>query len=160
MPPEASLKGPVPRQGARRSTGRRRIGWRKSRPRSQYRRSISDGGQFTGVLELAVISSVDDVEHPDWSALRRRRVLALWSAAEAEPTRTDTAEHLDQLISHDPLALIVAEDAGSLVGTVVTGWDGWRARSTDWSSLPRIAVSVWAAAYSKRRSHGLPRSVR
>jgi len=43
-------------------------------------------------------------------------VLALWSAAEAEPTHTDTAEHLDQLISHDPLALIVAEDDGTLVG--------------------------------------------
>jgi ribosomal protein S18 acetylase RimI-like enzyme len=53
-------------------------------------------------------------------------VLALWSAAEAEPTHTDTAEHLDQLISHDPLALIVAEDDGTLVGTVVAGWDGWR----------------------------------
>jgi ribosomal protein S18 acetylase RimI-like enzyme len=53
-------------------------------------------------------------------------VLALWSAAEAEPTHTDTAEHLDQLISHDPLALIVAEDDGTLVGTVIAGWDGWR----------------------------------
>ena len=48
-------------------------------------------------------------------------VLALWSAAEAEPTHTDTAEHLDELISHDPLALIVAEDDGTLVGTVIAG---------------------------------------
>lgn len=62
-------------------------------------------------------------------------VLALWSTAEAEPTHTDTAEHLDQLISHDPLALIVAEDAGSLVGTVVAGWDGWR------GSIYRLVVT-------------------
>ena len=62
-------------------------------------------------------------------------VLALWSAAEAEPTHTDTAEHLDQLISHDPLALIVADDDGSLVGTVVAGWDGWR------GSIYRLVVA-------------------
>ena len=62
-------------------------------------------------------------------------VLALWSAAEAEPTHTDSAEHLDQLISHDPLALIVADDDGSLVGTVVAGWDGWR------GSIYRLVVA-------------------
>lgn len=63
------------------------------------------------------------------------RVLALWSTAEAEPTHTDTAEHLNQLIRHDPLALIVAEDDGFLVGTVVAGWDGWR------GSIYRLVVA-------------------
>jgi ribosomal protein S18 acetylase RimI-like enzyme len=62
-------------------------------------------------------------------------VLALWSAAEAEPTHTDTAEHLGQLISHDPFALIVAEDEGLLVGSVVAGWDGWR------GSIYRLVVA-------------------
>jgi ribosomal protein S18 acetylase RimI-like enzyme len=62
-------------------------------------------------------------------------VLALWALAGAEPTHTDTAEHLEQLISHDSFALIVAEDDGALVGTVVAGWDGWR------GSIYRLVVA-------------------
>jgi GNAT superfamily N-acetyltransferase len=62
-------------------------------------------------------------------------VLALWSAAEAEPTHTDTTEHLGQLIRHDPFALFVAKDEGLLVGSVVAGWDGWR------GSIDRLVVA-------------------
>lgn len=53
-------------------------------------------------------------------------VLALWAAAEAEPTHTDDSQSLGKLIAHDPAALIVAEDSGSIVGSVIAGWDGWR----------------------------------
>ena len=53
-------------------------------------------------------------------------VLALWTAAEAEPTHTDDSESLGKLIEHDAHALIVAEENGSLVGSVIAGWDGWR----------------------------------
>ena len=61
--------------------------------------------------------------------------LSLWKAAGAEPTHTDTAEHLTSLITYDPLALIVAEDDDRLVGTVVAAWDGWR------GSIYRLAVA-------------------
>jgi ribosomal protein S18 acetylase RimI-like enzyme len=61
-------------------------------------------------------------------------VLALWRDAGAEPTHTDDAGSLGQLISRDPSALIVAEEAGHLVGTVIAGWDGWR------GSIYRLAV--------------------
>ena len=53
-------------------------------------------------------------------------VLALWAVAEAEPTHTDDSESLGKLIAHDAGALIVAEDGGSLVGSIIAGWDGWR----------------------------------
>jgi ribosomal protein S18 acetylase RimI-like enzyme len=53
-------------------------------------------------------------------------VLALWSNADAEPTRTDDADSLELLLRHDPGSLLVAEVDGRLVGTVVSGWDGWR----------------------------------
>ena len=53
-------------------------------------------------------------------------VLALWSEAEAEPTHTDDAASLRRLLRHDPGSLLVAELDGRLVGTVVSGWDGWR----------------------------------
>ena len=61
-------------------------------------------------------------------------VLALWREA-AAPTSTDTPASLRGLMQHDAGALIVAEVAGELVGTVVAGWDGWR------GSVYRLAVA-------------------
>jgi len=54
-------------------------------------------------------------------------VLALWAAADAEPTVTDDADSIRCLIRHDPDALLVAEQDGRLVGTLIATWDGWRA---------------------------------
>ncbi len=53
-------------------------------------------------------------------------VLLLWAESDAEPTRTDDIASLQRLIIHDPAALIVAEEDGRLVGSVIAGWDGWR----------------------------------
>lgn len=53
-------------------------------------------------------------------------VLLLWAESAAEPTHTDDVPSLQKLIIHDPAALIVAEDDGRLVGSVIAGWDGWR----------------------------------
>ena len=61
-------------------------------------------------------------------------VLALWREAEATPTRTDDLAGLETLLAHDPGALLVADDGGLLVGTVIAGWDGWR------GTLHRLAV--------------------
>jgi ribosomal protein S18 acetylase RimI-like enzyme len=61
-------------------------------------------------------------------------VLTLWRHA-AEPTSTDSAEALDGLLRRDPGALIVAEEDGRIVGSVVAGWDGWR------GAIYRLAVA-------------------
>jgi ribosomal protein S18 acetylase RimI-like enzyme len=53
-------------------------------------------------------------------------VLGVWRDAEAEPTTTDDPERVRRLMTADADALIVAEDDGRLVGTVIAGWDGWR----------------------------------
>ena len=53
-------------------------------------------------------------------------VLQLWVASAAEPTHTDDVESLTALVVHDPSALIVAEADGSIVGSVIAAWDGWR----------------------------------
>ena len=53
-------------------------------------------------------------------------VLRLWVAAGAEATHTDDLESLSALVAHDPSALIVAEEDGSIVGSVIAAWDGWR----------------------------------
>ncbi len=70
-----------------------------------------------------------------------RSVLRLWAEAGAEPGHTDDVESLAKLIVRDPGALIVADDDGRLVGSVIAGWDGWR------GSIYRLVV-----APSDRRS--------
>jgi len=61
-------------------------------------------------------------------------VLALWRAADAEPSVTDDALSLRALIAHDRDALIVADRAGAIIGSIVAGFDGWR------GNLYRLAV--------------------
>jgi ribosomal protein S18 acetylase RimI-like enzyme len=53
-------------------------------------------------------------------------VLALWRSAGSVPSVTDRADALAALLSHDPGALLVAVEDGTLVGSLVVGWDGWR----------------------------------
>ncbi len=71
-------------------------------------------------------------------------VLAFWQEA-AEPTSTDSADALADLLRRDPDALIVAEVGGGIVGSVIAGWDGWR------GSIYRLAVAP------DHRRHGLGR---
>jgi ribosomal protein S18 acetylase RimI-like enzyme len=72
-------------------------------------------------------------------------VLRLWRDAEAAPTHTDDPESIEQLIAHDPGALILAETDGRIVGSVIAAWDGWR------GSIYRLAV------VPEERRHGLGR---
>jgi ribosomal protein S18 acetylase RimI-like enzyme len=62
-------------------------------------------------------------------------VLALWVESGAEPTHTDDVESLITLLARDPSALLLAEEDGAVIGTVIAAWDGWR------GSIYRLAVS-------------------
>jgi ribosomal protein S18 acetylase RimI-like enzyme len=53
-------------------------------------------------------------------------ILDVWREADAEPTVTDEPERLRHLMAADVDALILAEDGGRLVGTVIAAWDNWR----------------------------------
>lgn len=68
-------------------------------------------------------------------------VLRLWAAAGAEPSHTDDVRSLRRLVEHDPSALLVAEEDGAIVGSVIAGFDGWR------GSIYRLVVEP-----SRRRS--------
>jgi ribosomal protein S18 acetylase RimI-like enzyme len=70
-------------------------------------------------------------------------VLRLWRDADAEPTHTDNLDSLVRLVERDPSALLIAEDAGVVVGSVIAAWDGWR------GSIYRLAVAP------THRRHGL-----
>ncbi|MFP5020104.1 GNAT family N-acetyltransferase [Pseudonocardia phyllosphaerae] len=63
-------------------------------------------------------------------------VLALWAeAAENADRPVDRHEAVARLLERDPEALLLAVDPrGAVVGTVIAGWDGWRAH------LYRLAV--------------------
>lgn len=54
-------------------------------------------------------------------------VLAVWAASDAVPSITDTAAHLDALLARDADALLVAESGVEVIGSLIVGWDGWRA---------------------------------
>ncbi|MEU4559184.1 GNAT family N-acetyltransferase [Actinoplanes sp. NPDC023936] len=66
------------------------------------------------------------------------RVLAFWQAAAENGSRpVDTLAAVEALVARDPSALIIADDGGEIVGTVIAGWDGWRCH------LYRLAVAPW-----------------
>jgi ribosomal protein S18 acetylase RimI-like enzyme len=62
-------------------------------------------------------------------------VLRLWVLAGSEPTHTDDAPSIRALLGHNGSSLLVAEELGEVVGTVIAGWDGWR------GSIYRLAVA-------------------
>jgi ribosomal protein S18 acetylase RimI-like enzyme len=53
-------------------------------------------------------------------------VLALWKRAETGPSTTESAEDVRWLLERDPDALLLADAAGEVVGSLIAGWDGWR----------------------------------
>lgn len=62
-------------------------------------------------------------------------LLALWRLADALPSVSDDVESIERLVDRQPEGLLVAEaDDGTLVGSLIATFDGWRA------SMYRLAV--------------------
>ena len=61
-------------------------------------------------------------------------VLRIWREADAVVSTTDDLDAVRVLLDRDPDALLIAELDGHCVGTLIAGWDGWRA------NLYRLAV--------------------
>jgi ribosomal protein S18 acetylase RimI-like enzyme len=62
-------------------------------------------------------------------------VLAFWKRAAEGVSVSDDLAGVRGLVERDPEALILAEQGGELVGTVIAGFDGWRCH------LYRLAVA-------------------
>jgi ribosomal protein S18 acetylase RimI-like enzyme len=63
-------------------------------------------------------------------------LLEFWEIAGENAARPrDDAALIRNLLDRDPDSVLVAERAGEIVGTVIAGWDGWRAH------LYRLAVA-------------------
>lgn len=61
-------------------------------------------------------------------------VLDFWRTAAEGTSISDDRDGVARPVDRDPQALLLAEDAGELVGTVIAGFDGWRCH------LYRLAV--------------------
>ncbi|MFG2222388.1 GNAT family N-acetyltransferase [Streptomyces sp. NPDC048644] len=53
-------------------------------------------------------------------------VLQFWRSAAEGTSISDDHDGMTRLLTRDPEALLLAERDGSLVGTVIAGFDGWR----------------------------------
>jgi ribosomal protein S18 acetylase RimI-like enzyme len=74
-------------------------------------------------------------------------VLDVWRRADAAPSATDDAPSLLRLLQVDPGALVLAEEDGAVVGTLIATFDGWRA------NFYRLAV------VPERRRRGVARAL-
>ncbi|MFI9804080.1 GNAT family N-acetyltransferase [Streptomyces sp. NPDC052301] len=82
--------------------------------------------------------SVRPAVHDDLDA-----VLAFWKTAAEGTSISDDRAGVERLVDRDPGALLLAESAGDLLGTVIAGFDGWRCH------LYRLAV------HPERRRQGV-----
>jgi ribosomal protein S18 acetylase RimI-like enzyme len=64
------------------------------------------------------IRKLDASEIPD--------VLELWSAADSHPSITDNPAVIAALLKREYAAFLVAEIEGSIVGSIIATYDGWR----------------------------------
>ena len=74
-------------------------------------------------------------------------VLELWRQADATPGVTDTADDLRRAVTDSPAHVLVAEDGGRIVGSVIGTFDGWR------GNIYRLAV------HPDHRRHGIARAL-
>ncbi len=88
-------------------------------------------------------------------------VLAFWLLAAEGTDRHDSPDKVIALVERDPEALLIAElpDGGELVGTLIAGWDGWRAHLYRLAVHPGhrrqgIATALLAAAEARFAAFG------
>ena len=85
------------------------------------------------------------------------RVLDLWRRF-GGPTRTPGGSaELALLLQRDPDSLLVAEIEGTVVGTLIVGWDGWRChlyRLVVEPNSRRLGVARELAAAAMERAQG------
>jgi ribosomal protein S18 acetylase RimI-like enzyme len=84
----------------------------------------------SGNMKLVPPVDVRLARHTDVEA-----VLELWSTAAENASRpADSREAVVALLERDSAALLVADSAGEVIGSIIAGWDGWRGH------LYRLAV--------------------
>lgn len=86
------------------------------------------------------------------------RVLRFWHDAAEGTSISDDHDGVARLIARDPEAVLLAERADALVGTVIAGFDGWRCSAYRLAVHPdcrRRGVATALMAAAERRFTGL-----
>lgn len=65
-------------------------------------------------------------------------ILDLWAMIDRHTALADRVEYLQTFHDFSPDLLLIAESEGRLVGTVIGGWDGWRANIARLSTHPDL----------------------
>ena len=81
-------------------------------------------------------------------------VLGLWREAGSVPSVSDDPASLERLLETSKDALLVAETDGRVMGTIIAGWDGWRANFYRLAVLPsarRQGIALRLVADAERR---------
>jgi hypothetical protein len=84
-------------------------------------------------------------------------VLRLWRDADAAASMTDDEAALRGLLERDPAALLIAEDDGEPVGTLIVGGTAGAAPCTGWPCCRRGAAGVSDDSWWTRPSVGCGR---
>jgi ribosomal protein S18 acetylase RimI-like enzyme len=81
-------------------------------------------------------------------------LLELWRAAGAVPSVTDTPESVTAALARDGSAVLVVEEEGRLVASLIAGWDGWRGNMYRLAVLPgrrRAGIATALVREAERR---------
>ncbi|MEX0168785.1 GNAT family N-acetyltransferase [Streptomyces sp. LMG1-1-1.1] len=86
-------------------------------------------------------------------------VLAFWKESAEGTSISDDVSGVTRLVERDPEALILAVADGRIVGSVIAGWDGWRASLYRLAVLPShrrqgISMALLRAAEERFAAHG------
>lgn len=65
-------------------------------------------------------------------------IIALWYSIDRHTGLPDRWEHLETFHAFSPDLFLVAEAEGRVVGTVIGGWDGWRANIARLATDPSV----------------------
>ena len=89
-------------------------------------------------------------------------VLALWAAADATPSITDSADALRRIATRAEVAFLVAVADGAIVGSIIAAFDGWRGNIYRLATHPRhrrrgIARALLACGEEALRAWGARR---
>lgn len=89
--------------------------------------------------------------------------MTLWLGSGAAPTMTDDPASVRALVALDPEALVLAEEDGEIVGTIIAGFDGWRANLYRLVVLPGarrrgVARALVSEAERRLKQRGAPRA--
>ena len=89
-------------------------------------------------------------------------IIELWASIDRHTSLPDRREYLETFHAFSPDLFLIAETGGRIVGTVIGGWDGWRANIARLSTHPEarrqgVAMALVQEIESRLQARGAHR---